>query len=61
MTTIDTTALTKHYGDTVAVDNLNLSIPEGVVYGFLSPIAPSERKGGRIKLRTTRRYRYSTE
>ena len=37
MTTIDTTALTKHYGDTVAVDDLDLSIPEGVVYGFLGP------------------------
>lgn len=37
MTAIDTTALTKHYGDTVAVDDLDLSIPEGVVYGFLGP------------------------
>ena len=27
--------LTKRYGDTLAVDALDLSIPEGTVYGFL--------------------------
>jgi len=37
MTAIETTALTKRYGTTVAVDELGLSIPEGVVYGFLGP------------------------
>jgi ABC-2 type transport system ATP-binding protein len=37
MTAIDTTALTKRYGDTLAVDDLDLSIPAGVVYGFLGP------------------------
>ena len=29
--------LTKRYGDTLAVDALDLSIPEGTVYGFLGP------------------------
>jgi ABC-2 type transport system ATP-binding protein len=29
--------LTKRYGDTVAVDDLSLSIPSGTVYGFLGP------------------------
>ncbi|ESP89766.1 ABC transporter ATP-binding protein [Candidatus Halobonum tyrrellensis] len=37
MTAIETTALTKRYGDTLAVDDLALSISEGVVYGFLGP------------------------
>src|SRR6056297_2682638 len=37
MPAIETTALTKRYGETVAVDELDLSIPEGVVYGFLGP------------------------
>jgi len=35
--TIETTALTKQYNDTVAVDGLNLSIPRGTIYGFLGP------------------------
>lgn len=34
---IETTALTKRYGGTVAVENLNLEIPEGSIYGFLGP------------------------
>ncbi len=29
--------LTKMYGDLVAVDNLNLTIPEGEVFGFIGP------------------------
>ncbi|WP_115865309.1 ABC transporter ATP-binding protein [Halorussus litoreus] len=37
MTAIDTTGLTKRYGETLAVDGLDLSISEGVVYGFLGP------------------------
>lgn len=37
MTAIETTALTKRYGDTLAVDSLALQIPTGVVYGFLGP------------------------
>lgn len=37
MTAIDTTDITKRYGNTLAVDDLSLSIPEGVVYGFLGP------------------------
>lgn len=37
MAAIDTTDLTKRYGETVAVDALDLSIPAGDVYGFLGP------------------------
>jgi ABC-2 type transport system ATP-binding protein len=37
MTAIETTELTKRYENTLAVDDLALSIPEGVVYGFLGP------------------------
>ncbi len=34
---IETQNLTKHFGDTVAVDGLTLSIPAGEVFGFLGP------------------------
>jgi ABC-2 type transport system ATP-binding protein len=37
MHSIAASALTKRYGDTVAVDSLDLAVPEGVVYGFLGP------------------------
>jgi ABC-2 type transport system ATP-binding protein len=37
MAAIDAAALTKRYGSTTAVDELDLAIPEGVVYGFLGP------------------------
>jgi len=34
---IESTGLTKRYGDEYAVDGLDLSIPAGTVYGFLGP------------------------
>ena len=34
---IAATGLTKRYGETVAVDDLDLRIPPGTVYGFLGP------------------------
>ena len=34
---IETSGLTKRFGDHVAVDGLDLSIPRGHVYGFLGP------------------------
>jgi ABC-2 type transport system ATP-binding protein len=34
---ITTEGLTKRYGERLAVDDLNLSVPSGVVYGFLGP------------------------
>lgn len=34
---IVTDALTRRFGETVAVSNLTLSIPQGTVYGFLGP------------------------
>jgi len=37
MTAIEARSLTKRYGDAVAVDALDLEVPEGVVYGFLGP------------------------
>ncbi len=37
MTAIETTALTKRYGETTAVDELDLTVSDGTVYGFLGP------------------------
>ena len=34
---IETEALTKKFGDTIAVDNLSLEVDEGEVFGFLGP------------------------
>jgi ABC-2 type transport system ATP-binding protein len=34
---IETTALRKRYGETVAIDDLSLRVPSGTVYGFLGP------------------------
>ncbi|MCD2200999.1 ABC transporter ATP-binding protein [Halobacterium sp. KA-4] len=34
---LTTDGLTKQYGDTAAVSDLNLAIPEGSIYGFLGP------------------------
>jgi ABC-2 type transport system ATP-binding protein len=34
---IHTVGLSKHYGDTVALDGLNLTVGEGEVYGYLGP------------------------
>ena len=34
---IQTTNLTRKYGDLVALDNLNLEIAEGECYGFIGP------------------------
>ncbi len=37
MNAIETRALTKRFGDVVAVDELTLEIPQGTIYGFLGP------------------------
>ena len=34
---IETSGLTKRFGDHVAVDHLDLAVPRGTVYGFLGP------------------------
>lgn len=34
---IDVKGLTKRFGKKVAVDHVNIAIPEGEVWGFLSP------------------------
>ncbi|MBD3649381.1 MAG: ABC transporter ATP-binding protein, partial [Pseudomonadales bacterium] len=36
-TAIETTDLSRHFGDLVAVDKVNLEIPRACVYGFLGP------------------------
>ena len=36
-TAISLTGVTKTFGSTVAVDNLDLSVPEGALYGFIGP------------------------
>lgn len=37
MTAIDIDGLTKHYGDVVAVNELDLQVEEGEIFGFLGP------------------------
>lgn len=37
MTAIKTVNLSKHYGPVKALDNLNLEVPDNVVFGFLGP------------------------
>jgi hypothetical protein len=37
---IQTVGLTKHYGPTLALDRLDLTIQAGEVYGFWAPTAP---------------------
>ncbi len=44
MTAIETTALTKQYGDVTAVDGLELTVREGEVFGFLGPNGPASRR-----------------
>lgn len=34
---VETTDLTRRYGNTIALDHLNLQIPQGAVYGFIGP------------------------
>jgi ABC-2 type transport system ATP-binding protein len=33
----ETRALTRHYRTNLAIDNLNLTIPQGAIYGFIGP------------------------
>jgi len=47
---IHTQALTKTYGDTVAVDGLDLEVPQGLVYGFLGPNGSGKSTAIRIML-----------
>lgn len=37
MNMIEARGLTKVYGDTVAVDGLNLAVKKGTIFGFLGP------------------------
>ncbi len=38
MTLIETNGLTKQYGKVLSVNNLDLAVPEGSIYGFLGPV-----------------------
>ncbi|HAP89942.1 MAG TPA: multidrug ABC transporter ATP-binding protein, partial [Arthrobacter bacterium] len=35
--TIETQGLTKRFGHQLAVDNMDLAVPHGAVFGFLGP------------------------
>lgn len=37
MTAIETNGLTKHYGDIVALEDLNMTVETGTVHGFIGP------------------------
>src|SRR5262245_53299608 len=34
---VETRNLTRRYGDTLALDHLNLQIPDGAIFGFIGP------------------------
>jgi ABC-2 type transport system ATP-binding protein len=34
---VETRGLTRRYGENIALDNLNLQIPEGAIFGFIGP------------------------
>ncbi len=40
MTLIETKRLTKQYGKILSVNQLDMTVPEGSIYGFLGPKAP---------------------
>ncbi|MDQ3785429.1 MAG: ABC transporter ATP-binding protein [Actinomycetota bacterium] len=50
MSVLATTSLTKHYGDQVVVDDLNLSVDRGDLYGFLGPNGAGKSTTIRIAL-----------
>ncbi len=51
---IETTGLTKRYGDVTAVEDLDLSVPRGAVYGFLGPNGSGKTTTMRILTSLTR-------
>ncbi len=40
---IETDGLSKQYGETVALDALNMTVAQGEVYGFLGRTVPASR------------------
>ncbi|TNC20052.1 ABC transporter ATP-binding protein [Amycolatopsis alkalitolerans] len=54
MNAIETTGLTKRYGEIVAVENLNLTVPAGEIYGFLGPNGAGKTTTLRMLLGLTR-------
>jgi len=40
---VETSGLTKRFGDRVAVDSVELRVPRGSAFGYLGPNGPSER------------------
>jgi ABC-2 type transport system ATP-binding protein len=51
---VETSELTKRYGRSVAVENLNLTVPSGEVYGFLGPNGAGKTTTLRMLLGLTR-------
>lgn len=47
---IKTHALSKQYGDVLALDNLNLSVPKHAIFGFLGPNGAGKTTAMRILL-----------
>ena len=43
-TVIETKALCKQYGSRMAVDHVELHVPQGCVYGFIGPNGAGDRK-----------------
>ncbi|WP_236790603.1 ABC transporter ATP-binding protein [Amycolatopsis sp. GM8] len=54
MNAIETTGLTKRYGQIVAVDDLDLTVPTGEIYGFLGPNGAGKTTTLRMLLGLTR-------
>jgi ABC-2 type transport system ATP-binding protein len=46
MNVLSCTRLTKRFGSTVAVSELDLGVPAGQVYGFLGPNGAGKTAGG---------------
>ena len=51
---IETTSLTKRYGDQVAVDSLSLCVPTGTVFGFIGPNGAGKTTTIRMLMNTLR-------
>ena len=49
---IELRQVTKRFGKQVAVDNLNLSVPQGAIYGFIGPNGSGKTTTLRMILRT---------
>ena len=53
---VELTQVTKRFGDHVAVDQLDLSVPAGTVYGFIGPNGSGKTTTLRMILRISRTF-----